>query len=195
MAAVPLPWILLGTHALTGIYVHFRGRVRFGFLRQLTDHSTLLAPLNTLLYLSSKVPAQAFVDPSTFPQLKLLADNWQTIRDECLGLTDAGAIKASDGYNDAGFNSFFKTGWKRFYLCWYGTPHQSALERCPRTVALLRAIPDVPGDKIGWINRMFGTVYQVRLLGKAFRKRSKLAYYTLKLATLAAILYWVAYTF
>ena len=23
-------------------------------------------------------------------------------------------IKASDQFNDAGFNSFFKTGWKRF---------------------------------------------------------------------------------
>ncbi|MGK3430104.1 hypothetical protein ACSLO7_30610, partial [Klebsiella pneumoniae] len=35
-------------------------------------------------------------------------------------------IKAADKYNDAGFNSFFKTGWKRFYLKWYEDAHPSA---------------------------------------------------------------------
>lgn len=30
------------------------------------------------------------------------------------------------GYNDIGFNSFFRTGWKRFHLYWYGKDLPSA---------------------------------------------------------------------
>ena len=87
--------------------------------------------------------ARPYVDPTEFPQLAPLAENWETIRDECLALTDEGAIKASGSYNDLGFNSFFRKGWKRFYLSWYGKPHPSALARCPRTMELLATIPDV----------------------------------------------------
>ena len=39
-----------------GFYVHYRGKVRHTFFRQLTDHSTLLAPYNALMYLFSAVP-------------------------------------------------------------------------------------------------------------------------------------------
>jgi len=93
-----------------------------------------------------------------FPQLAPLRENWQTIRDEGLVLITEGAVKAADGRTDAAFNSFFRTGWKRFYLAWYGRPHPSALERCPKTMALLSAIPDVkaamfallpPGARLG----------------------------------------------
>jgi beta-hydroxylase len=45
--------------------------------------------------------------------------------------------------NDAGFNSFFKTGWKRFYLKWYDASHPSAERLCPQTYALLQGIPSV----------------------------------------------------
>jgi aspartyl/asparaginyl beta-hydroxylase (cupin superfamily) len=52
-------WLLtaIGTSAA---FVHFRGRVRHRFSRQLFDHSTLLAPFNIPLYLFSKVPGQPF---------------------------------------------------------------------------------------------------------------------------------------
>ncbi len=45
--------------------------------------------------------------------------------------------------DDAGFNSFFKYGWKRFYLKWYEAQHPSAEVLCPNTVALLRDMPSV----------------------------------------------------
>lgn len=63
------------------------------------------------------------------------------IRDEALTLE--GKIRGSAKYDDAGFNSFFKTGWKRFYLFWYGVSHPSAEQCCPRTVELLRSIPGI----------------------------------------------------
>ena len=120
-----------------------RGRVRHSFLRQLTDHSTFFAPLNALVYLFSAVPARPYLDPADFPDLRPLADHWRVIRDEAVRLDAGERIRAATGYEDAGFNSFFRRGWKRFYLKWYGDPLPSALERCPRTVALVEAIPSV----------------------------------------------------
>ncbi len=73
----------------------------------------------------------------------MIEDNWQVIRSEGLHLMDMGRIKKSDGHNDAGFNSFFKTGWKRFYLKWYGDSHPSAETLCPRTTELVRSIPQI----------------------------------------------------
>jgi len=125
--------------------VHFRGRVRLGFGRQLTDHSTFTAPYNVLMYLFSRVPNQPILSPSVVPELAKLRDNWQTIREEALQLFDEGRIKAADKYNDWGFNSFFRSGWKRFYLKWYEDPLPSARRLCPNTVALLESIPSIKG--------------------------------------------------
>jgi beta-hydroxylase len=125
------------------IYVQLRGRVRLGFWRQLSDHSTFMAPINCFMYLFSRVPNQAFLPLESFPELKKLQANWEAVRAEGERLYGAGDIKASDKFNDAGFQSFFKTGWKRFYLKWYNEAHPSATELCPVTTALLREIPSV----------------------------------------------------
>lgn len=124
-------------------FVHFRGRVRHSFLRQLTDHSTFFAPLNALVYLCSAVPARPYQDLAAFPALAPLGARWREIRDEALRLRDQARIRASEAYDDAGFNSFFRRGWKRFYLKWYGEPQPSARALCPRTVELVEAIPGV----------------------------------------------------
>jgi beta-hydroxylase len=54
-------------------------------------------------------------------------------------------VRASTGDNDIGFHTFFKRGWKRFYLKWYDEPLASASQLCPKTVALLRTVPSVHG--------------------------------------------------
>lgn len=128
---------------ISGCYVHFRGKVRHRPLRQLSDHSTVMAPVNCFIYLFSKLKAQPFYPVTTFPELKLLEENWQTIRDEALALNAEQKIVASSNYEDAGFNSFFKTGWKRFQLKWYGNELVSAKNQCPKTVALLNQIPSI----------------------------------------------------
>ncbi len=125
------------------VYVHFRGRVRLKFFRQLTDHSTFMAPINCFMYLFSKLPAKPYLPVAGFPELQLLQDHWQDIRAEAYKLAAAGEIKKSDKYNDAGFNSFFKTGWTRFHLKWYGDAHASAKALCPVTTELLQRIPTV----------------------------------------------------
>ncbi|MBV8503343.1 MAG: aspartyl/asparaginyl beta-hydroxylase domain-containing protein [Paucibacter sp.] len=134
-------WLLL-IYLASGLYIHWRGHVRFALARAL-DFTILIAPVNALMYLFSRVPSRPYLDPADFPELAPLKANWQTIRDEALKLDDEGAIRAAAGYNDIGFNSFFRTGWKRFYLSWYGKDLPSAQALCPQTVALLKGIPSI----------------------------------------------------
>lgn len=297
-----LSWKAMFVYGYLGwaAFVHFRGRVRHQFHRQLTDHSTVIAPYNAMMYAFSAVPNRPFVDVAKFPDLAPLRDHWQIIRDEALRLFDEGHIRAATGYNDLGFNSFFRRGWKRFYLKWYDAPQKSAHALCPRTVALVESIPSIngamfamlpaggdlgrhrdpfagslryhlglvtpndercrlfvdgetyhwrdgeavmfdetfihwaenrsdvnrlilfcdverpltnrfmaklnhwvkrtlvrasqteneTGDKVGFLNRLFGYAYYLRYPGKALKRRSKHAYYATKWLVLAAILYW-----
>jgi beta-hydroxylase len=97
------------------------------------------------MYLFSGVPSKPYLDRSKFPELDVLKDNWEVIRDEAMHLFDEGYIRAAAKNNDAGFGSFFKKGWKRFYLKWYDKPLPSAEALCPRTVELLSRIPNVKG--------------------------------------------------
>jgi beta-hydroxylase len=80
------------------------------------------------------------------------------MREEALSLFDEGHIRAAAKNNDWGFYSFYKTGWKRFYLKWYEDFLPSARTLCPRTVELLNSIPTIhgamfallpPGAKLG----------------------------------------------
>ncbi len=130
---------------ICGIYIHYRGKVRFSFQRQITDHSVFLAPMNCLFYLFSKYPNKPYIEVDKFKELNVLKENWQTIRDEALALDEAAKIQASDRLDDVGFQSLFRTGWKRFYLKWYGTSLPSANKMCPKTVELLQSIPSVRG--------------------------------------------------
>jgi len=138
-----MKWVIVALYLGAIGYVHFRGRVRLRFFRQLFDHSSIVAPINAFMYLFSRVPAVPYISVEQLPALKALDDNWEVIRDEAVRLRDAQRIRAAEKNNDAGFNSFFKTGWKRFYLKWYEAQHPSAHEYCPRTVEILRGIPEV----------------------------------------------------
>ncbi|GLK88168.1 aspartyl/asparaginyl beta-hydroxylase domain-containing protein [Pseudomonas turukhanskensis] len=136
-----MKWIVLAVLLFSILFVHFRGRVRLPLLRQFADHSSIMAPINLFIYLFSRVPAKPFPLVEQYQAMRLLDDNWQLIRDEALALQQQARIKAAERNNDAGFNSFFKAGWKRFYLKWYEASHPSAQAHCPQTVALLQRIP------------------------------------------------------
>lgn len=135
-----------------------RGRVRMKLRRQIFDHSTFAAPYNILMYWFSAVPGTAYLDVAEFPELKPLADNWKMIRDEALKLFDDGYIRAAEKHNDAGFRTFFRTGWKRFYVKWYEDALPSARALCPQTTELVASVPSVnaamfallpPGARLG----------------------------------------------
>jgi beta-hydroxylase len=134
---------VLAVFASCGLYVHLRGKARLGWLRQMSGLSTLTAPYSVLAYLFSAVPRTPYLDVALLPELSLLRTHWEAIRDEALALHDAGLISSPAGYEDAGFNSFFRHGWKRFYLRWYGETLPSAERLAPRTLELLSRLPSV----------------------------------------------------
>lgn len=138
-----MKWAAVGFYFLAVLHIHFRGKVRLPFGRQLFDHSSVMAPINFFMHLFSRVPSTPYIPVPEFAELAPLQANWQVIRAEAEDLIALNKIKASEQNDDAGFNSFFKTGWKRFYLKWYDASHPSAARLCPRTHALLKAIPSV----------------------------------------------------
>lgn len=135
--------VLVSIYLLSVFHIHFRGRVRLPFMRQLFDHSSFMAPINWFMHTFSRVPSKPYLPLDQFKELEPLQQNWQVIRAEAEALRDMQKIKAAEQNDDAGFNSFFKNGWKRFYLKWYDASHPSAAQLCPQTYALLKAIPSV----------------------------------------------------
>ncbi|TFW20731.1 lipid A hydroxylase LpxO [Duganella callida] len=135
--------VLVGFIFLCILHIHFRGKVRLPFMRQLFDHSSFMSPINLFMHTFSRVPSKPYLELDYWKELAPLQQNWEVIREEARNLLAMQKIKAAEQNNDAGFNSFFKTGWKRFYLKWYDAGHPSAERLCPRTTELLRAIPTV----------------------------------------------------
>ena len=126
----PAFWVV-ALFAVTATAIQLRGRVRLKLKRQIFDHSTFAAPYNLLMYAFSSKPTTPYLDAGEFPELKPLADQWTLLRDEGLKLFDQGHIKAAEKHNDAGFQTFFRAGWKRFYLKWYDDPLPSARGAVP----------------------------------------------------------------
>jgi beta-hydroxylase len=134
---------LIGFIIFCILHIHFRGKVRLPFMRQLFDHSSFMSPINLFMHVFSRVPSKPYLELDYWKELEPLQQNWQIIRAEAEQLLAMQKIKAAEENNDAGFNSFFKSGWKRFYLKWYDAGHPSAERLCPQTVALLRGIPTI----------------------------------------------------
>jgi len=130
----------------------YRGQARFADLSEyLRKGWPIFTPLNCILYIFTKKRAkQAIMDPSLYPELKNINDNWEIIRDEVMALHNKNLLKNttdpnSSAYYDIGFRTFYKYGWSKFYLKWYGHTHNSAREHCPQTVKLLNSVPMVNG--------------------------------------------------
>jgi beta-hydroxylase len=94
------------------------------------------------MYPFSAVPNRPFIPLRYFPELAPLQASWRIIRDEARELFADGHIVAAAKYNDLGFNSFFHSDWKRFYLKWYGDFLPSVQAVCPRTAA------NVEGERV-----------------------------------------------
>ena len=80
--------ILMGS----ALFVHLRGRARFGLMKALTDYTVLLAPYNMLMVLFSRVKARPYAPVAAFPDLAPLQAHWQEIRAEALTLNEGGRI-------------------------------------------------------------------------------------------------------
>lgn len=120
-------------------FVRTRNRVTFPLSRQLSDFSTFMVPFNLPAYLLSEVETTPRVAKEHFPELKIIEDNWEVIRDEALALYQGGKITAKD---DLPASSFYKDNrWTSFYLKLYDHRIPSAHQLAPKTMALLEQVP------------------------------------------------------
>lgn len=137
-------WIVLGLVVLyVGciLFVRWRNSVSFPLSRQLSDFSTFMVPFNIPSYLLSAIPTTPRVSSEHLPQVKLLLDNWETIRDEALALYEGGLIATK---SDLPASSFYKDNrWKSFYLKAYDHPIPSAWEKAPKTMALINQVENM----------------------------------------------------
>ena len=100
--AFSFKFLILYIYIFSTAYTQFRGKVRLGFLRQVVNHSTLMAPVNAIMYFFSAVPNKPFQELERFPELTILRDKWEVIRDEAQALVQAGHIKAAENNDDLG---------------------------------------------------------------------------------------------
>lgn len=138
-----LKWIVLYLFIISVAYTQFRGKVRLRFLRQVINHSTFMSPINAIMYLFSAVPNKPYFELDQFPELDKLKNNWPIFREEAQQLIANGYIKVAEQKDDMGFNSFFKRGWKRFYLKWYDEFLPSAKSLCPNSIEILKNVKGI----------------------------------------------------
>ncbi|MDH4988645.1 aspartyl/asparaginyl beta-hydroxylase domain-containing protein [Aminobacter anthyllidis] len=151
--------IILTFAAASMVYVYrFRGEARYKTLTEYIRKGwPIFTPFNCVLFMTThRRGSKAVLDPVEFPEVGLLRQNWQTIRDEGLELVRQGYFDATKrpgtaGSYDVGFRTFFKYGWSRFYLNWYGYTHHSAMRLCPRTVEILHKVPAVHGAMFAFL--------------------------------------------
>ena len=156
---MPLFVVIVALVAASMVYVYrFRGETRYQSLSEYFRKGwPIFSPFNCVLYMTT-LPrgSEAVLNPAEFPELDLLRQNWQTIRDEGLELVrqnyfDATKRPGTAGYFDIGFHSFFKYGWSHFYINWYGYTHHSANRLCPKTVEILHKVPAVHGAMFAYL--------------------------------------------
>lgn len=137
----------------SAVYVYkFRGETRFqNFSQFIRKGSAAFTPFNCFLYLMSEKRAQKpIMVMSDFKELQPIVDNWEVIQKEARALWDSKFFEQTkdpknDAFYDIGFRTFYKYGWGKFYLNWYGYTHQSALNTCPKTIEILKQIDSVNG--------------------------------------------------
>ncbi|WP_198683919.1 aspartyl/asparaginyl beta-hydroxylase domain-containing protein [Aliidiomarina celeris] len=145
--------ILLAGSLAAMVYVYaFRGDYRHpNVSHYLRKCWPIFAPLNCMLYMNTrKYARKPVLNLNDFPELKEIQENWQDIRDEALALQanqsfEQAKSKDSPAYYDVGFRTFFKYGWSKFYLKWYGYTHDSGKQRCPKTSALVAKNKHIKG--------------------------------------------------
>lgn len=134
-------------------YVYaYRGQTRYaGLSEYLRKGWPLFSPFNCLLYIFTEKRAKKnFANLSDFPELAEIQANWQTIQKEALEVYnqeyfDKTKDKENASHYDLGFRTFYKYGWSKFYVTWYGYTHKSSQRLMPETVKLLNSIPTVNG--------------------------------------------------
>ena len=152
MSSITIALFLISAFVLGSItYVYlYRGKARYENVGEyLRKGWPIFSPLNCLLYMFTQARArQPIIDLDNFHELDEIQKNWETIREDVINLHrhhyfEQTKQSESQASYDIGFRTFFKYGWSKFYLKWYGYTHDSAKKLCPNTVRILEKIPSV----------------------------------------------------
>jgi beta-hydroxylase len=140
-----MAFLLLGValvYFLSVSHLILRGNVHLPYAREYLGLTRFFAPFNFVMYALSTCDRGPILRDRTavMPALRVLEDNWESIRDEAEALEGDARLHFGKLEPDIGFSSFQKAGWKRFYLKWYGAFLPSAVKRAPRTIGLLNSI-------------------------------------------------------
>ncbi len=120
-------------------FVRLRNKAHMPWGRQLTDFSTFMVPFNLPAYFSSRISTASRLPAGSFPQVQILEDNWEIIRDEALALYQSNHIATKDDL--PGSNFYRDNRWKSFYLKVYDFNIPSARQLAPTTMALIDQVP------------------------------------------------------
>ncbi len=131
--------MILGIYLASVLFMRLRGRTFESWPRQMSDFSSFMVPFNLPAYLFSKIPCKPIIDKSHFPEIQVIEDNWEIVREEALKLYDSGYITTHD---DLPASSFYKDNrWKSFYLKAYNNQIPSAYIYAPKTMELINQVP------------------------------------------------------
>jgi ornithine lipid ester-linked acyl 2-hydroxylase len=102
----------------------------------------ILAPIERFIGRRSLVGDEAFFPLERFPWVEQVERNWETIREELLGvLEDREALPNFQDISKDQIEITDDDRWKTFFLYGYGFQADVGVEMCPRTAALMREIP------------------------------------------------------
>lgn len=175
-------FLVLYAFVLSAVAIHFRGRVRHRFFRQLTDHSTRLAHRDPY---AGSLPFHLGLATPNSDKCRIEIDG------EPYAWRGGEAIIFDETYIHSAIN---ESGMDRPILF-------ADVER-PMTIAparwlnrffarvLMRAstTKNEEGEKVGALNKAFGIAYRGRVRMKALKKANWKLYYAIKCVTLGGLL-------
>lgn len=166
---------------------------------QLDDHSTIMAPISSLMYTLSSVPNKPYIDSEYFPEIRIFRDNWETIRDECFIPVDEEDYSWRDG-EDVIFDETFIHNAENnsrvdhlIFFCDVVRPVRNPFVRgfnllFGRIFVSAAATKNFDTDTVGILKHAFHYVYQIRQAGNWPKKYNKNLYYIIKYILFAVII-------
>jgi beta-hydroxylase len=101
-------------------------------------------PLNKFMASQSLIPTDPFLDPASFPELAVLTDKWEQIRDEFLAIfEDRADIPSLSTISPDHRRIAPPEKWKSFFFWAPGYVARKNCELCPVTAAAISELPGV----------------------------------------------------
>ena len=90
-----MKWFFLFIWLLSIVFFYFRGKIRPTISKTFFDHSIILAPINLIFILTSKVQRTPYIPLESIPELKTLSDNWEIFKEEASILSEKSKIQSA----------------------------------------------------------------------------------------------------